>query len=272
VEASFAVNTKNFNPSNTKRESMTESLRTNEVGNLPSLPNLSALLREIEVDHILGDNDGVGPARLAVIEAIGEYHPKRFCLGKALASYKECFVAERGWMAVVKAIAKAADLDERTIRRIVEDFQRVKGIPATVIEELKKCKIDPAAKKNEPIIAKLLEMPIGSIEANPEAAVNSAMELAKKPSNRATNSSGDASTPTSEEVRRVAIRTKIRAALAGVPIESKLTEVLLAIEGELLAWGVSDPIAIVLTPRASSPVVDTSEQSQETVAGVREAA
>jgi hypothetical protein len=140
------------------------NIRTNlKVGKLPSLSTLGARLREVEADNIENDDGAAQPARIALIKTIGVYQSKRYDVGKALAEYKACFIAERGWMAVVKVIGQAMGCDERTVRRILDDFVRANGVPGPAIEELRKRNIDPAAKKNETIITSLLEMPDGRV-------------------------------------------------------------------------------------------------------------
>ena len=252
---------------------MTETIENSvKPGKLPNLSALGACLREIETEYIENDDGGVERARQALIGAIGEYHGKRFDLGRTIYMYKSYYAPERAWMAAVRAIAKAMDRDERTVRRILEDYQRASGVPASAITELKKRRLDPGAKKNEPVITKLREMPNDTIEADPEAAVDCALQSVKKPSQPVPESATDVSVGSGQEKLRLAIRSNIRRALRAVPTQRRLEELRLALEEEMFEWGVTEPITIALTPRPSILAADGSQRRQTTPATLEGAA
>jgi hypothetical protein len=55
---------------------------------------------------------------------------------------------------------------------------------------------------------------------------------------------------TAEQKQRLAVRTKIRSALAGVSPDRKLAVLLAAAEEEMYsAWGQTAPVTVTITPR-----------------------
>jgi hypothetical protein len=147
-------------------------------------------------------------------------------------------------MTAAKAIATAIGCDERTIRRTVNDFERVSNVPDVVIKALQQAGFDPAARKNAGMISKILRMPNKATEVNPEAAVLSAVQTVKAGRVAVAHQAP-------EKRRRLAVRQKIRTALTSVPVEKKLAELVAAIEEEMYTeWGLMNPIIITLTPRA----------------------
>jgi hypothetical protein len=155
-------------------------------------------------------------------------------------------------MVAAKAIADAIGCEERTIRRAIDDFERVSEVPDVVIKALQQAGFDPAARKNAAVISKILRMPDKTAEMNPEAAVLSAIQCSKG-AKKAECGKGKSVTAllSPEKRRRLAVRQKIRTALTSVPTERKLTELVAAIEEEMyLEWGQVEPIIITITPHA----------------------
>jgi hypothetical protein len=66
---------------------------------------------------------------------------------------------EPGWTAAARIIAEGIDRDERTIYRIVDDYERASHLPAIVLEAMEAQRLDPAAPKNAPMVQKLMAMP-----------------------------------------------------------------------------------------------------------------
>lgn len=95
---------------------------------LGNLSNLSVRLQELEVGWINKDELGLGSARLSLVNALEGFRSSRYRLGQKLSAYKVFFKAKQGWMAAAKTIADAIGCDERTIRRTIDDFERVSGV------------------------------------------------------------------------------------------------------------------------------------------------
>ncbi len=198
------------------------------------------------------------------MEAPGQFNSSRYRFGKALASYKVFFAEERAWMQAAELIAQAIGRNERTVRRISDDYVRASQAPAEVIEELEARRLDPAAKKNAPVLANIIEMPPVEVKAKPKEAMQAvktakAAKAAKKtmtaeaPTQSDTAQVEHVSELSREEKQRFAIRSKIRAVLANIPNDRKLDEILRALEEEMYeVWGRRDaspsPSRLVLLP------------------------
>ena len=61
-------------------------------------------------------------------------------------------------MAAARMIAAALDRDERTVFRILDDYERVAQLPAIVLEAIRVQNIDPAARKHAALVENLLQM------------------------------------------------------------------------------------------------------------------
>ena len=93
------------------------------------------------------------------MEALPQYRNSRYQFGKLLSAYKVFFIEEGGWLATAAAIGEALGCDERTVRRIAEDYDRASKLPVEALDALQTQGIDPAAKKNTAIVSNLLSMP-----------------------------------------------------------------------------------------------------------------
>ena len=219
---------------------------------LDNLSNLSIRLQELESGCVNMNELGLGSARLSLVNALEGFRSSRYRLGQKLSAYKAFFKASQGWMAAAKAIADAIGCDERTIRRAIDDFERVSEVPDVVIKALQQAGFDPAARKNAGVISKILRMPDQAAEMNPEAAVLSAIQGSKVAKEADCGKSNDATALLSpEKRRRLAVRQKIRTALTSVPAEQKLAELVAAIEEEMYAeWRQVEPVTITITPHA----------------------
>lgn len=219
---------------------------------LDNLSNLSVRLQELESGCVNMNELGLGSARLSLVNALEGFRSSRYRLGQKLSTYKAFFKASQGWMAAAKAIADAIGCDERTIRRAIDDFERVSEVPDVVIKALQQAGYDPAARKNAGVISKILRMPDQAAEMNPEAAVLSAVQGSKVAKEADCGKRDDATKLLSpEKRRRLAVRQKIRTALTSVPAEQKLAELVAAIEESMyLEWGQVEPVTITITPHA----------------------
>jgi hypothetical protein len=71
-------------------------------------------------------------ARGEVLLALHSCRHSRSQLGKALHEYKEFFISEGGWMLAVQAIGEVLARDERTVRNMVADYERVAELVGAV--------------------------------------------------------------------------------------------------------------------------------------------
>jgi hypothetical protein len=69
------------------------------------------------------------------------------------------FKPGRGWVAAAKIIAAAMDCDERTVFRIIEDYERASQLPPIILEAMLEQQIEPAAAKNIDVIETLRQIP-----------------------------------------------------------------------------------------------------------------
>jgi hypothetical protein len=154
-----------------------------------NLSIVGALLREIEVEHVDNSDGSALHARQELVEILDHYLSSRFSFGKALAAYKVFFIKEGGWVAAAKVIGKAIHRDAKTIYRIVDDYARASKLPNVAIVELEAQGIDPAAKKNEPIVEAITLMARAEIESAPKEAVVTGIDMANhaKAAERAKN-------------------------------------------------------------------------------------
>jgi hypothetical protein len=239
-------------------------MEINGTNKLDNLSTLSARLREIE-DGQFTDEDGTAfDAREDLVDAVKDCNSSWYRFGEALVAYKAFYVESRGWMKAAEIIGQAIHRDERTVRRVLEGYERASQIPAEAINELEVLGLDPAAKRNEPIIENLLKMPRKTVESEPKLAVEdavntaAAMKVNKKAAKKlvqTVDASGEnRCTPlTREERLRRDTRLKIRTALSNVPDGRKLAELKAALEEEMYeAWGEREPTVITLTPRPSA--------------------
>jgi hypothetical protein len=232
---------------------------------MDNLSNLGADLRELEVKHVMNDDGAAIDARQELVKAAGQYHRSRYRFGETLSIYRAYFLEQGGWVEAAKVIGKAIDRDEKTIFRIIKDYARASKLPATALRQLEAEGIDPAAKKNESVVANILAMPASAVEADPKTAVITAVQAAKAEKKAApTKSAGADSATTTPSVPVIdaaamlkpkaetlcaSIRRAIEMGLAGKPADRKFDELKRAFEEEMYEWGMRDVRMIVLTPR-----------------------
>ncbi len=146
---------------------------------------MSVLAGELErIENSFGDAQGEDLTRTrgALLGAIEKYTGSRFALGHMLLQYKQYFRAERGWVVAARAIGAAIGRNERTVYRIIGDYEIASQLPPVTINALQEMNIDPAAAKNLKVVKKLLEMPKPKSAKDAEDAVNVAIQenLARK--------------------------------------------------------------------------------------------
>lgn len=230
---------------------------------LDNLPNLIHELTKIEEGEDLQHCFGLGDARLALLHALEQYRASRYRLGKTLCEYKRFYTQARTWIRVASAIARVLGCDERTVRRMVSDFECVAHVPAAVIKALENAGIDPAARRNATIIGRILRMPSGTFLVDPDLTLMSVDDEEQGAKSQNHVLGAKPSVVTREVRQRLTIRKRLRSALKCVPIERKLPELIAAIEEEMFSeWGLTEPVTLMITPRKAEATVATTDADQ----------
>jgi len=92
------------------------------------------------------------------VSAVTQLSRDRYELGKQLVAYRPFFKADRKWTAVCKAIATALQINERTVRRVIEDYNRVSIVSGLERTAAKKLNISLEAKKHKDLVDHLVQM------------------------------------------------------------------------------------------------------------------
>lgn len=146
-----------------------------QLGGPDNLSGLRDALQKVERDHREELNFDPSQARSSVLGILPYYLNCRYQLGRALRGYKQLFRVEGGWQAALRAIAAAMGRDERTVYRIVHDFEQAEKLPPLLIDAMLEQKIDPAAAKHAPLVENLLQMPVPQSHHQAEVAVTRAV-------------------------------------------------------------------------------------------------
>ena len=196
--------------------------------------------------------------RTDMLGALENYTSSRYEFGRALAAYKEVFQVERVWMKASNAIAKYIGRDQRTVFRILEDYERVAGAPKPVIAAMRKEGFDPAELKNARLLGQVVDMtPQESTPEQTQEVVRKTAVLLKHKNSRQTMSEDDQIV--------WGLRQDIRKRLNNVHDDHKWNLLKRAIEEEACeVWGVTKPWQADFTPRLGPKTVDgRTRQKQE---------
>lgn len=186
------------------------------------LSNLREQLRKVEPAYLASSDRKVRQAREGLISALRSYTSSRFHVGRTLCAYKELFKAEQLWMQAAKIIATSIDRDERTIFRIIDDFEWASHLPAITIDALQDQNIDPAAGKNALIVEDLLQ------QSEPETQEQAAKTVARavmKHSIAKKKKAAAKSTPTDFREFAEWMVKKLEDRYRSVPLEEKEAEI-----------------------------------------------
>jgi len=124
------------------------------------LANLRNELKSVEKTASLAcENPGLKQARERLLAALDLCDRTRYKLGEALWNYRGYFKAEQVWMKGVKVIASAIGCSERTVHRIISDYESAAKLPTITRDAMMQQQIDPAAGKNAPLVEKLSQIP-----------------------------------------------------------------------------------------------------------------
>lgn len=149
------------------------------VTKVDTLSTFRDALKAIERKFLPSGRMDPSQQRNTLISQLETYRNSRYHLGRALRGYKQIFKAERAWMAVVEVIANAIGRDERTVMRIVDDYERANQLPPIVLEAMLEQNIDPPQKRNSALVENLLQMPTPETSGDARAAVGAAVRAEK---------------------------------------------------------------------------------------------
>ena len=183
--------------------------------------------------------------RPKLMAAVAQFHRSRFHLGRVLFEYRKAFKLDKTWLKVCEQIARALGLSMRTVHRVIEGYEQASTLPSTIVEALEAEAIDPAAKKNHQLIAKVIEMVPKDTEITKENAAKTIREVKVFYADpRRTHEA-----LSSKERQVFQLRERIRKGLDSVPKAERL-EVLCKALDEVLYYflEVSEPTSLNLTP------------------------
>ena len=146
-----------------------------EVIESDRVANLANLRRELKLAEGTGsvesENRSLRQARETLISRIESFQNSRYQLGRAIAAYKSFFKQEGSWTRAAKLIADYIGTSERTVHRIMEEYESASHLPEITLDAMMEQKIDPAAGKNADLVENLLEMPAPETRDEARAAV-----------------------------------------------------------------------------------------------------
>lgn len=142
------------------------------------LSNFREQLCKLEGPCAECDRAGRRQDREGVIDALSVLKRSRLDSGRALRAYKVHFKAAHKWVAVAKVIGAFIQRDEKTVYRMIADYERASQLPAITIDALLDQNVDPAAGKNVLIVEELLQQP--EPETQEQAAKNVARAVTKQ--------------------------------------------------------------------------------------------
>jgi hypothetical protein len=151
-------------------------LKEIRIERFDNLANLREQLCRLEPAYFARDSNDLRQAREGLIEALKMYRHSRFNLGRALRAYKTFFKADHTWVEAAKVIAAFIGKSERSIHRIIEDFERAEQLPAIVIDAMLDQNIDPAAGKHKAKIEELRKIPEPKTRKEADATVDAVVK------------------------------------------------------------------------------------------------
>src|ERR1035441_3387570 len=103
---------------------------------------LKAALLEIEIEHTGFNSAELTSARRSLPAALRAYTRKRFELGGILFKYRNLLKTKKCWTQAARVIANAISRDERTVYRIVKDFELAIQLDSELLSALAEQSID----------------------------------------------------------------------------------------------------------------------------------
>ena len=146
------------------------------VEKFDKMSNLSTELQRVEKTYIHTESAELAQTRNSVVGGLQAFGNSRFQLGRVLRQYKMHFKSGHGWVAAAKLIAAAIDRDERTVFRIIEDYERASQLSPIILEAMLEQQIEPAAAKHARVVENLLRIAEPKTSEQASAAVTKAFK------------------------------------------------------------------------------------------------
>ncbi len=225
------------------------------------LDNLSNRLEEVTSALRGEEAEAERRQRPAVVEVMSQYMSDRYELGKSLAQYRAVFKHEKVWVRVCEAIADAMGKDERTVRRIIADYERAKQASNTVRAAMKAEGFSPLAAKNRDLLARVIELTPKDHSPTSEEATSLVRqvlrEFRKAPATEPPDPRDNYALLTPEERQFFALRLAIRRGLNDYKNADKRERLWEAIAQEACnVWGITKPFTVTITPQPGQFTVD----------------
>lgn len=230
--------------------------------------DLSAQLDRIAAE--LDDSDRLEEKnqRTSLLSALKNYTTSRFRFGQALASYREVCRAEGVWLAASKAIGREIGRSQRTVFRILSDYERVADTPEPVLAAMKREGFDPAALKNEELLNEVTSAIAADSTPNQVRAVvrDTAARLKQTSADKRSSGVGNA---ISEDDRIVwGLRQDIRKWLGNIrDVDRKWDLLEQAIAEEAFeVWKVNESWEALITPRVGATMLNGRQRQPQEMA------
>ena len=216
---------------------------------------LAAILDSITTGLSDSDKAEERSQRTLVLGALKRYANSRFHVGEALVLYKQACKVDGIWLRASEAIAKHMSISQRTLFRIVSDYERVSGLSPAVLSAMEAEGFDPAKHKNALLVEQVTEA-IGD-DSTPEEA----QEVVRHTAVSRKQHKRKGTTPEDERIVW-GLRQDIRKWLSKVPDDRQWPLLQRAISEEAFeVWGVTEPWQPCITPQAS-PRMPSGQQCQ----------
>jgi hypothetical protein len=231
-----------------------EEQQTAERGSERELDNLSSTLESICTSlPTIDEQEQERQARFILIESLNLYRQSRRKFGKALASYRDALKPDGAWTKACLAIAMELQCDERTVRRIIEDYERIADVPESILTAMDEARIDPAARKNERLLDQVVQLIPNECEPTPEQAA----AIVKEAVTAFADPRDQYEKPNPGEKRLHKIRMGIRKGLNDITDDDKQATLIQAIEEEAWdVWGVQKPFTLEINPHPGTITID----------------
>ena len=179
-----------------------------------------------------------------------QWRQSRCVQGQLLKAYRELYKPHGLFAKFLETVG----LPSKTAYRLMEDADAVVSIPKEVLAAAEARGIDLAARKNRAVVNQISRSMEEEFQLFGERVVGILNNVVEMP-HRSKKEKEDELTP--EERKHWKRRMKIRAAVNDVAEDKKLKVLIEALEEEMAeVWGLTDPIAIILNPRASIYTLD----------------
>jgi hypothetical protein len=221
---------------------------------------LSAELDRMASELTVSQRNNEKRVRADMLGALENYTSSRYEFGQALAAYKQIFQVERVWMKASNAIARHIGRDQRTVFRILEDYERVAGAPKPVVAAMKKEGFDPAELKNARLLGQVVDM------MPPKSTPEQTQEIVRKTAALLKQNKGQQTMSEDDQIVW-GLRQDIRKRLSNVPEDDKWNLLKRAIAEEAFeVWGITEPWQPLITPKAGPQTLDGRRRQEHEAA------